>query len=170
MAIQLNYADSVTGGGRINDPDTGITQNGVFGGAVLPRPDLVISSGTDDFQANNWYLARRTVAGTTSDNLDLAGGLSNFGGTLTFTKIKRVYVAIIDPDGVKSLRVGPQSVSNAWTGPFGSTSDYASVMYRLDLLEPYDGWTVAAGTADILGIYNPGATPVTYAILLIGIV
>jgi hypothetical protein len=31
-----------------------------------------------------------------------------------------------------------------------------------------DGWTVTAGTGDILRIRNPGANPITYQVAIVG--
>lgn len=172
MTIQLQYTESLTGSGSISDQDTGVRQIGAWGTSVLPSQELSFTNGTGNFQANNWYMANRTLAATTFDNLNLTSGLTNFGGTLAFTKIKYVRLAILSPDGTKLLRVGPQGQTNAWQGPFGGVgaTDYVEFGQRWDTVNSYAGWSVTSGSADVLSIYNPGADPVTYSILLIGIV
>jgi len=113
------------------------------------------------------------VAAGTADNLDLAGSLTNpFGETITFTHLRVIILAIDAPDGNKSLHFGPRGQANAWQGPFAgvSATDYIIVSDSLFIvnLSGTNGWPVTAGTADILGIYNPGLSAVTYRIWLLG--
>jgi hypothetical protein len=124
-------------------------------------------------KCNEWFRDERTVAASTADNLDLAGSLKNpFGDTITFTYLRVVILAIDAPDGTKALRFGPRGQANAWQGPFAGTSatDYITVTDSLFLanLSGTNGWPVTAGTGDILGIYNPGTSAVTYRIWLLG--
>lgn len=128
---------------------------------------LTFADGNGDEEAQSWWHDERTVAATTADNIDLAGTLSGvLGGTVTALKVKWIVVAIDAPDGVKTLRVGPRNQANAWQGPWGGTGAtvYQDVTHHLALFEPYAGWTVTAGTGDVLGVYNPSAVSVTYRI------
>lgn len=124
-------------------------------------------------QANMLWHDQRTVAATTSDDLDLAGSLTNaFGETITFTAVKLIIVSIDSPDGTKSLRVGPQNGTNPWQGPFGGTTAaiYLTVYEWLALCNSFSGYgTITAGSADTLRIYNPGAGSVTYNIVILGV-
>lgn len=172
MAVTLSIGERVSGGGRIVD-DAVNTQQTISPG-VTPAPSQVfnLSFGTASGQANQWYAAQRTVAATTADNLDLSGVLVNpVSGTVTLTAVKRVLVQIVSPNGTKSLRVGPQNVSNAWQGPWGGTGAtvYETVYESFDIKNQFGGWAVTAGTGDILGIYNPSLTSVTYFIWIIGV-
>lgn len=172
MADTIRVNERIIGGGIIRDTTTGKSQTANYGQGALPSRTLAFTNGTADQQVNLWYLAQRTLAATTTDSLDLAGGLTGYGGaTLTFTKIKRVYVSIVSPDGTKSLRVGPQGVANAAQLGWGGTGAtvYNTVITDLDLVHSYAGWSVTAGTGDILPIYNPGASAVTYAIFILGL-
>lgn len=170
MATNLTVEERMVGGGRLVDTATGLQQAAVFGQGVFPSRTWRLGYGTGSGQGNQWYLARRTVNATTADNLDLAGVLTNLTGTITFSHIKRLLLRIVSPDGTKKLQVGPRNQANAWQGPWGGTGAtvYEEVVEELDKKNQFGGWAVTAGSADVLGIYNPGATAVTYAIWIIG--
>src|SRR5690554_2219486 len=52
------------------------------------------SNGTGAGQANIWWHDQRTIAASGSENLDLAGSLTDvFGATKTFTRIKAILIA-----------------------------------------------------------------------------
>lgn len=126
--------------------------------------------GTGDNNAKEWYSGERTLSATTGESLDLAGGLTSpLGATITFTKIKELYIEIDAPDGTKSLRVGPQAVSNALVLPFADASDYLTIYDKIWISNPY-GYAVTASTADLLRIYNPGASSITYRLFVVGTV
>lgn len=131
------------------------------------------SNGTGTDQAGMHWHDVRTVAGTTADDLDLAGSLTTaLGTTLTFAKLKEIYIKIVTPATGDKLRFGPRNVANAMQLGFQAATanfyyDFHHVLY---LRSPIDGWTVTGGSSDTLGIYNPGATSVTYAIYLVGTV
>jgi hypothetical protein len=172
MADVLYLRERTIGGGRVGDDATGQYQAAVFGKANLPARVRSLTHGTGSGQANKWHLSQRTLATTTFDLLDLAGGLTDYkGAAITFTKIKRVYVAIVDPSSSKSLRVGPQNQSNAGQFGWGGTGAtvYQTVYTDWDDYEPYAGWTVTAGTGDIYPIYNPSAGSVTYVLFVLGL-
>lgn len=172
MATVLRLSERTIGGGRVTDPATLQAQPASYGQGILPSSVFTLASGTGTGQASKWYLARRALAGTTFDLLDLAGGLTDYAGaSLTFSAVKRCLVAVVSPDGTKKLRVGPQDQSNAWQGWFGGTGAtvYEEVFHTTDRKHPYAGWTVTGGSADVLAVYNPGATSVTYAIWIIGV-
>lgn len=172
MATTFTVAERTIGGGQIADPDTLQQQPAAYGFGVLPDLTLSLPQGTGSGQAQKWYLARRTLASTATDLLDLAGGLTDFqGNPITFSAVKRVLVAVVDPSAAKSVRVGPQGAANAWQGWWGGVTSpvYDTVFWKLDQINPYSGWTVTAGTGDILAVYNPSAGSVTYAVWIIGV-
>jgi hypothetical protein len=157
----------------IRDTDTGASQRRSFGAQSVPSLALGLTYGTGNNKANKLYCAKRTLAATTFDLIDLAGGLSDgIGNTLTFTKIKLCLVAIVSPASTKSLRVGPQNQSNPYLGAWGGTG--ATVYQTINQwgivdYEPLTGHTVTAGTGDILPIYNPGAGSLDYWLLIAGV-
>lgn len=171
MAIDtLDTSDRLSGGGLIANSATGESQNVSFGGLILPAMRVLYTFGTEDAQVDKWHLARRTLAGTTFDNLNLTSGLTCFGVTQVFTKLKRVVVAIIDPDGTKKLRIGPQGQTNANQLWFQAvTANFWEETYNVVVKDrPVTGWTVTAATTDVLSIYNPGGSSLEYAIWLLG--
>lgn len=143
------------------------------GGSIFPTLDRLLSNGTGSAQANALYVEQRpSLAAAANDDIDLAGGLATLGTTLTFTVVKYVMTAIVSPTSVKRLRVGPGGVANAWQGPWGGTGAtvYDEVWDWRDWSNPYSGWTVTAGTGDILRINNPSAGAVSYVVLIVGVV
>lgn len=169
MAFDINTDDKLSGGGSISDGVASSMFAG-YGGAVLPTIRTRYTFGTGSAQVNKWYLAQRTLTATTFDNLNLTSGLSVLGTTQAFTALKRVLIAIITPDGTKKLRVGPQGQTNSNQLWFQAvTANFWEETYtQIWKDRPVTGWPVVAATSDILSIYNPGATSVTYAIWLLG--
>lgn len=170
MAADLNTDDRITGGGSITDSALGVQQAANFGFGVLPAIRYRYSFGTGSGQANKWYLAQRTLAATTYDDLNLTSGLSTLGTTQTFTALKRVLIAIVDPEGTKRLRIGPQGRTNANPLWFqAATTNFWEETYTYVLKDrPVTGWGVTAASTDVLGVYNPTGSSITYAIWLLG--
>lgn len=171
MTISADFA--LTSSGTMIQNDLAAVQSDVWNGSSTDLPSTVFSftDGVAVDQANKWYRAKRTLA-PGNDDLNLAGGLTApiTGAALTFTAIKSILMAVYSPDGTKLLRVGPAAVANPFIGPFKGTNPYVDVPYMLHLINPSAaGWSVTAGTGDILRITNPGATSVDYAIWIIGI-
>ena len=113
----------------------------------------------------------RTLAATTFDLIDLAGGLTDYkGATITFAKVKWIYVALSTQDGTNALRIGPQNQANAWQGPWGGTGAtvYRTTYTDWEFYRPVTGTTVTAGTGDIFPVYNPGAGSVDYLLWVLG--
>ena len=127
------------------------------------------TDGTGSNQIKSLWFDERTLTTTATDSLDLAGGLTDvYGATITFTVLKFILIDIDAPDGTKVLRVGPRSVANAFVGPFGDSSDFVNVYRTFYISEPYTGWTVTAGTGDLLVINNNTAGSITYRIMVGG--
>jgi hypothetical protein len=126
-------------------------------------------SGTAVGQADRCWQGRHTLAASGSENLDLAGGLTDeFGNVLTFVKVKGIYVRAADAN-VNDVIIGG-AASNGFLGPFGAAAHTIAV--APGIMQPLTtkiGWGVTAGTADILKVANGGAgTSVTYDIVIIG--
>lgn len=135
----------------------------------FPTFDMTFENGTGNGQANEMYVGRSTVAGTTTVSLDLAGSLVNpVNETITFATIKLILVIIRSPDGTKALRVGPQNVANAFVGPFNAATAYITTSQHAFMFTNYTGWTVTAGSVDIFPIHNPSGTSLDADVLLIG--
>lgn len=129
------------------------------------------TSGTGANQADLIWHDERTLAASTSENLDLAGGLTDaFGNVLTFARIKGIIVAA-SLANANLVQVGG-AASNAFVNWVANSSDIINVRpgATFAMVAPdATAYAVTGGTADILKIANSGAgTPVTYDIVLIG--
>lgn len=132
-----------------------------------------IADGTGADQANMLFVDTRTVALSSSENLDLAGGLTDaFGATITFTKIKGIIIAAAAAN-TNNVLVGGHATA-AFVNFVSDATDVLVVrpggtiaLFANDVT----GYAVVATTGDLLKITNSGAgTGVTYDIILIGAV
>lgn len=135
--------------------------------------DIVQSyvNGTGSNQANSGFSDRRALTASQAESLDLAGGLTAaLGGSITFTKIKEIIVTA-PKSNTGDLRVG-KSVANAFVGPFGAAATGVLLPPGgiIHLRAPLAGWTVTAGTGDLLQVENLVAADASYDIILVGIV
>jgi hypothetical protein len=150
------------------------TRNGTLQTWITPFGSAVISltSGTGSGQANRLYDSQRTLAASTSEELDLAGDatfLDAFEQAITFVKVKMIYVKAASAN-TNNVIVGG-AASNAFLGAFGDATDtqvlQPGCVYFV--VHPTTGWTVTAGSVDKLKVANSGAgTSVTYDIALVG--
>lgn len=172
-ATGLDLTISIAGGGTLTRALDLVTATETLdiGGDEDVWPEMVSSYefGTGSGQINNWWTDERTLAATTGESIDLSGALANALSGAVFSKVKIVIIDIDTPDDVKTLRFGPQGVTNAAPLCFGDASDYLSLTTRVVVEEPFTGWTITAGTGDLLRVYNPSASSVTYRILVGGI-
>jgi len=131
--------------------------------------DISLSPGVASKQADLVFADKRTLAGLTTEDLDLAGGsLSDPVGTaLTFVKVKALLIRAA-AGNVGNIRVGGD-VNAALLG-FVAANDQIDIPAEgvLLLVAPGDGYTVTAGTGDILQIENTGASSADYDIVVIG--
>jgi len=143
------------------------------GSGTMPNTVASVTSGTGSQQVNQVYLASRSILTTANDDIDLSGSLTDDDGdAITFTKIKKIIVAITSADGSKKLYVGPKGVSNPFIGPWagGQGATVYDEVYEFQLwINSFAGWTVTAGTGDILRIHNPTGSTITYTLYLEGV-
>ena len=132
--------------------------------------DWNVANGTAANQADLVFSDQRTLALSTSENLDLAGSLSSvYGATLTFVKVKMIYVKAKSDNGGNIIVGG--AAANAFVGPFANSSDKVEIpaggLFMVS--DATTGWTVTAATGDILKIENDdGAAEGTYDIIIVG--
>lgn len=142
-------------------PDLGTTEHDFNEGVVYN-----FANGTGADQANQLWQDSETVAGSRS--LDLAGGVTNaLGATVTFTAIKGFRLRA-GAANAANITVGGAG-SNPFTGWFADSSDKIAVPPggMIEFINPSAaGWTVTAGTGDILLI--AGTNGDTYKIELFG--
>ena len=133
--------------------------------------DHALANGTGNNQANAAFTDARSIAASSSEELDLAGVLAEaFGATLNFTKVK--LLAIVADDGNTNDVIVGGAAANAFAAPFGDATDAVKVGPggTLVLVSPKGGYTVTGGTADKLKIANSGSgTAVGYKILIVGV-
>ena len=135
-----------------------------------------LANGTAAGQADLVYHGQRTLAASATEDLDLAGVLSDaFGATLTFVRIKGLIVAANGTSGTPNTNnviVGAASGS-PWAALLSATGTvtlrpgavFAVVAGATDAT----GYAVTATSADLLKVANSaGGTSVTYDIVVVG--
>jgi hypothetical protein len=140
--------------------------------APLAKKDTTdMATGTASGLADKIFSDTRTLAASDTENLDLAGVLTDaFGDLLTFVKVKviKVFAAVANTNNViltignggENQFIGPVDVEVNISIPPGG---------QLLLTAPAAGWTVTAGTGDIIVVTNGGAgTSVQYDVVIIG--
>jgi len=131
--------------------------------------DIRLENGTGDDQVDRVFADTRTIAGSATDSLDLAGGslTDPLGNALTFAKVKAIMIRPADGNG-GNLRVGGNA--NAFQGPFQNVADQIDVAPGGAWLhvDPDTGWTVTPTTGDILDVENLHTAQVTYEIVILG--
>jgi len=131
-----------------------------------------LTNGSGANQANQAYAARRTLAASSNESLDLSGGLPNaFGTALVFTAIKAIVITAAAAN-TNDVIVGG-AASNGFISWVGDATDTVKVKPGgiLVIAAPNAvGFDVDAGTADLLKVANSSSgTPVTYDIVVIGV-
>jgi len=129
-----------------------------------------LASGTGSNQADLLFTDQRTLAASATEDLDLAGSLTDaLGATLNFVKVKAIMISAAAAN-TNNVEVTP-GAANGFLGPFADASDQLDIPPggRIYLEAPVSGWTVTAGTGDLLTITNSaGSTGVTYDVIIVG--
>lgn len=134
---------------------------------------LTLADGLDAGEADRAFVDTRTIAASGTDDLDLAGALTDaFGATAAFARVKALVVRA-SADNTNNVLVGGDA-ANAFASWAASATDIvvlrpgatlALVAGAADAV----GYTVTAGTGDLLQIANSAAgTAVTYDVVVIG--
>lgn len=130
---------------------------------------ITLGSGTGANQVDRLFTDRRTLAASASEDLDLAGVLSDaFGATLTFAKLKALLV-IADTANTNNVNV-TRPASNG-VPLFLAAGDGIPVLPGglFAWVGPGAGVAVTAGTGDLVTVANSGAgTSVTYDVYALG--
>lgn len=129
------------------------------------------SDGTGAGEADQVFADRRTLAANSSEELDLAGTLTDaLGNTVELATVRALLIEAA-AGNTNPVVVGGAS-SNAWSAPFDADDNTLSVRPGgLILLVAPDatGYPVTADTGDLLQIANGGSgSSVTYDITIIG--
>lgn len=157
---------------RVQATHTNVLDLGTTQFAPDVQRSIMLADGTGAGQANQLFSDTRTLSANASEDIDLAGALTNaFGATITFTKIKAVLIVAAAANS-NNVVVGNAS-SNGWTGPFGAATHTITIrpggMFLIGCSDN-TAYGVTAGTGDLLKIANSaGGSSVTYDIVVIGI-
>jgi hypothetical protein len=137
---------------------------------VLINLLLNLSNGTGAGQASQHWHDTRSLAGSATEDLDLAASLTNaFGVTLTFTKVKLLYVRAATTNNVAN-NVNFQRATANGVPLFLAALDGVSLAPGAIFLY-YDptGVTVTAATGDLFTVTNSaGTNTVSYDIFIAG--
>ncbi|CAL9607274.1 hypothetical protein SUDANB95_05515 [Actinosynnema sp. ALI-1.44] len=134
--------------------------------------EVALVNGAGAGQANLLYHKRRTLLASATEDLDLAGVLTDaLGATLTFVRIKGILV-VADPANSNNVVLGA-AAANPWATLLNATgtltlrpgTSFGVMAGSADAV----GYTVTGATGDVLKVANSGAgSPVTYDIALYG--
>lgn len=158
----------------VNAQQTSPRDLGVAADPISHAVAIDLASGTGAGQVDKVFADTRTLTASANEDLDLAAGALTdaFGTTLTFAKIKGLYVAAA-AGNTNNVVVGG-AASNTWVGPFGGATHTIAVrpggvVVLADGEADTNGYAVTAGTGDLLRVANSaGTTPVTYTIVILG--
>lgn len=131
-----------------------------------------LASGTAVGQADLVFHDRRTLAASTSEDLDLAGVLLDpLGQVLTFARIKGIVVAAAAAN-TNDVIVGA-AATTPWDRLLNATGTVTvrpgGVFAAFGGAADAVGYTVTPATGDLLKVANSGAvTSVTYDVIVIG--
>ncbi len=157
---------------KFTGTQAGTPDKGAVSHAVADSIARSFTNGVAVNQANQMFVDTRTVAGSSNDDIDLAGILiDQLGTTVTFTSIKALLITSDLANG-DVLNVGA-AAANGFSTMYGASTDLVKVHPGgLMLLSnpTAAGYIVTAGTGDILRVANADASSATYTIYLIGTV
>lgn len=151
---------------------SGAVDLGSVAASIAKAYAVDLADGTGVGQANRLWADTRTLAASTSEDLDLAGSLLDaLGGPFSLARVKGLIVAAA-PGNTNNVVVGA-AASNAWATLLGATHTVTlrpgAVLAVLAGESDATGYLVTAGTGDLLKVANSGAgTGVTYDIAVIG--
>jgi hypothetical protein len=127
------------------------------------------TSGTGLAQIDRWWWDERTLAGSTTDSLDLIGGglVDPLGVAFAPARIKILILNNLGPNIINLQRPA------AATGVpiFGAAADFEPIHLNGFVCKVWPsaaGIVVTAGTGDIIEIVNTAAGTITYQIIIGG--
>lgn len=135
--------------------------------ASLTPQEFTTGSGAN--QANHAFADERTLAASTSENLDLYGGLTDgLGQTINFANIKAILIKA-DAGNGGNIVVGAAASNPFLAGLAGTTPSFAIPPGGVFQISNPAGWTVTDSSNDQLKIANSdsGASG-KYSIFIIG--
>ena len=156
---KLDFLYTASVGGTVANYKPSMTFSDTLAtGVALDTSDLLYVSAAD------------ALAGSATDNVDVAGSLSDaFGTTLTYVKIKMLYIKNNSTTAGNTITVGGHATAALLIfGTAAHTHTIGPNGFML-LWEPsLAGKAVTATTGDLLKILNDTANNVTYDIAIVG--
>lgn len=131
---------------------------------------LTLTDGTGANQADRIFSDTRTLSASATEDLDLSGSLTNAYGTVTFARIKAIFV-IADSDNTNNVNV-TRPASNG-VPLFLAAGDGLPLRpggIFMWACSDATGVAVTAGTGDLITFTNSaGSTSVDYSVVIIGV-
>ena len=132
---------------------------------------LNLTNGTGKDQADQLFHDKRTLTASATENLDLAGVLTDaFGTVMTFARIKGIII-VAAAGNTNNVQVGG-AATNAFVNWVANATDIINVRPNgvFAIFAPgATAYVVTVATGDILKIANSGAgSSVTYDIIIVG--
>lgn len=167
----MPIALSATVGVRVEGSYSNQVGLAAVNGVIARALGVTLSSGTGANQADRIFTETNTLGVSATKDYDLAGVLlDQFGSTLTFVKMKGIFI-FADAANTNNVVLGAAAATQ-FVGPFGANTHtvHARPGGCIALFSPdLTSWAVGAGTTDFLRVANSaGGTSVTYDIVLIG--
>ena len=133
----------------------------------------LFTNGTGANQVSQMWSDTRSLAGSATENLDLAGSLTNaFGTTITFTKIKLIAVKASSANNSANNVNVQRGSTNGFVGFLAASDGFflSPGAFAVFCWPDASGAAVTAGTGDILTITNSaGTNTVSYDIVIWGV-
>ncbi len=149
---------------------TNDTPNAAAAAEISATFEKAITSGTGAGAADILFSDNRNLAASTSEDLDLAGGVSDaLGVTTTFADVKAIMIRAAAGNG-DNIVVGA-AAATPFVGPFADATDAIEIPPGgiVMLVHPGAGWAVGAGASDLLKVANAdGAAAADYEIIIVG--
>ena len=134
---------------------------------ITTQIDYTTGAGANG--ANELFSDTRTLADNTSENLDLAGSLTNaFGTTVAFARVKFIYIK--NKSTTQVLSIGG-AASNQFINWVADATDIIKIRpggVFLLIAPDATGYPVTAGTGDLLKVANGNAGSSTDYDIIIG--
>lgn len=132
--------------------------------------ETTLTTGTGTDQCDLEYNSTQILTASSNLDYDVRGGLTDaFGATINFVKIKGIYIKAAYGN-TNSVVVKP-GASNGFTGPFGAATHTITIPPGglFMVTAPKSGWSVTAGTGDLINIANSSSgSSVTFDLHIIG--
>jgi hypothetical protein len=143
-----------------------------LGAASFPlrlAQSLTLTDGTGASQIDRVFSDTRTLSASANEDLDLSGSLTNVYGTVTFARIKAIFVvaAAGNTNNVNITRPASNGVPLFLAASDGIAIRPGGIF--MWACSDATGVAVTAGTGDLINFANSaGSTTVDYSVVIVG--